>query len=103
MGINQSVFQHLRRFRWTISSSAAALIDDDRILATIAAEVAPLLTQVRVADCADAELRHLRPAISRSASACPDPEAARKHIAGELRMLRAARHIVLADMCRQLS
>lgn len=36
-------------------------------------------------------------------AACPDPEAARKHIAGELRMLRAARHIVLADMCRQLS
>lgn len=25
------------------------------------------------------------------------------HIAGKLRMLRAVRHIVLADMCRQLS
>lgn len=31
------------------------------------------------------------------------PAEADKLIAGELRMLRAARHIVLADMCRQLS
>ena len=36
-------------------------------------------------------------------AACPDPEAARNHIGGELRMLRAARHFVLTDMCHQLS
>lgn len=34
---------------------------------------------------------------------CPDPEAARLHIGGELRMLRTVQHIVLADMCRQLA
>lgn len=36
-------------------------------------------------------------------AACPEPEAARRHLAGELRLLRAARHIIMADMCRQLA
>ena len=36
-------------------------------------------------------------------AACPDPDAARQYVAGEQRMLRAIRHIVLAEMCRQLS
>lgn len=34
---------------------------------------------------------------------CPDPASARKHFAGEMRMLRAARLIVFAEMCRQLA
>lgn len=37
------------------------------------------------------------------AAACPDPAAARAHFGGELLLLRAARSIVLADMCRQLA
>lgn len=36
-------------------------------------------------------------------AASPDPEAAGRHAAGEQRMLRAVRHIVLAEMCQQLS
>jgi serine/threonine-protein kinase HipA len=36
-------------------------------------------------------------------AASPDPKAAGRHAAGEQRMLRAVRHIVLAEMCRQLS
>lgn len=36
-------------------------------------------------------------------AASPDPEAAGLHAAGEQRMLRAIRHIVLAEMCQQLS
>lgn len=34
---------------------------------------------------------------------CPDPDSARKHFAGEMRMLRAARLMVFAQMCRQLA
>ena len=34
---------------------------------------------------------------------CPDPEAARRHFDGEMRLLRAARRIVLAEMCRRLA
>jgi serine/threonine-protein kinase HipA len=37
------------------------------------------------------------------AATCPEPDAAAQHIAGELRLLAAIRHIVLADMCRQLA
>lgn len=34
---------------------------------------------------------------------CPQPELARHHFAGEMRMLRAARQIVIAEMCAQLA
>lgn len=36
-------------------------------------------------------------------AASPNPEAARAHLGGELRMLGAVRHIVLAEMARQLA
>lgn len=36
-------------------------------------------------------------------SHCPDPETARHHFAGEMRMLRAARAIVFAGMCDRLA
>ena len=36
-------------------------------------------------------------------AASPDADLARAHIGGEMRMLRAVRHIVLADMARQLA
>lgn len=62
----------------------------DRMLKAVPAEADKLIAEIT----AQAE---------NDIAACPDPEAARTHIGGELRMLRAARHIVLADMCRQLS
>lgn len=34
---------------------------------------------------------------------CPEPALVRNHFAGEMRMLRAARLIVIADMCAQLA
>ena len=34
---------------------------------------------------------------------CPAPDVARNHVAGEMRMLHAARTIVLAEMCAQLA
>lgn len=34
---------------------------------------------------------------------CPDPVAAGAHVAGELCLLRAIRHVVLNDMCAQLA
>lgn len=36
-------------------------------------------------------------------ASCPDPERARLHFAGEMRMLRAARMIVFAEMCNRLA
>jgi hypothetical protein len=36
-------------------------------------------------------------------AASQDPDAARLHIGGEMYLLRTARHIVLADMARQLA
>jgi serine/threonine-protein kinase HipA len=36
-------------------------------------------------------------------ASCPEPKVARNHFAGEMRMLRAARLIVIAEMCAQLA
>lgn len=61
----------------------------DRMLKAVPAEADNLIAEIETNAVTDI-------------AACPDPETARKHIAGEPRMLRVARHIVLADMCRQL-
>lgn len=71
-------------------AAATAIRELDRMLKAVPAEADKLIAEIETNAVTDI-------------AACPDPEAARKHIAGELRMLRAARHIVLADMCRQLS
>ncbi len=39
----------------------------------------------------------------KAAAASPAPDAARRYFASETRLLGAARHIILADMCRQLA
>ena len=62
----------------------------DRLLRAMPAEADKLIAEIEAQVESDVAI-------------CPDPAAARQHIAGELRMLRAARHIVLAEMCRQLS
>jgi len=62
----------------------------DRLLRTVLPEANKLVAEIEAS-------------IAEDAAASPDPEAARAHIAGELRLLRAVRHIVLADMHRRLS
>ena len=41
--------------------------------------------------------------IEKDVAASPDPDAARAYVVGEMRMLRAAKHIVLDGMARQLA
>lgn len=62
----------------------------DRMLKAVPVEADKLIAEIGVR-------------VENDIAICPEPELARMHIAGELRMLRAVRHIVLADMCRQLS
>lgn len=89
-------FEGVRRDHIVTAAKALGLADTtatrelNRMLKAIPAEADKLIAEIEGNAAQDI-------------AACPDPEAARKHIAGELRMLRAARHIVLADMCRQLS
>jgi len=52
---------------------------------------------------ADKIIAHIEARADADIASCPDPEGGRAHIGGELRILRAARHVVLADMCRQLA
>lgn len=52
---------------------------------------------------ADKLIAGIEAGIAEDAAASPDPQAAKAHIAGELRLLRAVRHIVLADMHRRLT
>jgi hypothetical protein len=47
-------------------------------------------------------LREIEANVEQDIAASPDPEAVRSYIAGELRLLRAVRHIVIADMVRAL-
>jgi serine/threonine-protein kinase HipA len=52
---------------------------------------------------ADALIGEIDKLIERDAASSPEPAVARSHIAGERRLLLAIRHVVLADMCRQLA
>lgn len=52
---------------------------------------------------ADKLIEEIEAAIRQQADRSPDPVAAGAHIAGELRLLRAIRHVVLNDMCTQLA
>ncbi len=52
---------------------------------------------------ADALMTEISAGAEQAAAASPDPNTTRLHIAGELRLLRAIRHIVIADMVRQLA
>lgn len=52
---------------------------------------------------ADKLIDEIESAIRAQTDRSPDPAAASVHIAGELRLLRAIRHIVLKDMCAQLA
>ncbi|MES3000685.1 MAG: HipA domain-containing protein [Pseudomonadota bacterium] len=52
---------------------------------------------------ADKLIAGIEASAAQDAAASPDPEAATAHIGGELRLLRAVRHIVLADMHGRLS
>ncbi|MBP1207198.1 serine/threonine-protein kinase HipA [Duganella sp. 1411] len=62
----------------------------DRLLGALPAAADKLMVEI------EAEIRA-------QAERCPDPGAAGAHIAGELRLLRAIRHVVLNDMCAQLA
>jgi serine/threonine-protein kinase HipA len=68
---------------------------------TAVRELDRLLTALPAA--ADKLIDEIQSDIRAQADRCPDPAAARVHIAGELRLLRAIRHVVLNDMCRQLA
>ncbi|HEX8402992.1 MAG TPA: HipA domain-containing protein [Duganella sp.] len=52
---------------------------------------------------ADKLIEEIEADIGAQVAACPDPAAAGVHIAGELRLLRAIRHVVLNDMRAQLA
>lgn len=69
--------------------------------ATALRELNRLLTALPAA--ADKLIEEIAAGIGEEADRSPDPAAARIHIAGELRLLRAIRHVVLADMCVQLA
>ena len=62
----------------------------NRMVKAIPSEADKLIAEITVKSDADI-------------AACPDPDAARQYLAGEQRMLQAIRHIVLAEMCRQMS
>jgi serine/threonine-protein kinase HipA len=64
-------------------------------------ELNRLLTALPAA--ADKLIQEIEAGIHEQADRSPDPVAARVHIAGELRLLRAIRHVVLNDMCAQLA
>ena len=51
---------------------------------------------------ADALLAQIETGVAHDVAASPDPEVTQAHVAGELRLLRAARHIVIADMVQML-
>lgn len=48
-------------------------------------------------------IAHIDANVAKDVATSPDADAARAHIAGEMRMLRAAKHIVLDGMARQLN
>ncbi|MEO5933806.1 MAG: HipA domain-containing protein [Duganella sp.] len=52
---------------------------------------------------ADKLIEEIEAGVREQADRSPDPVAARAHIAGELRLLRAIRHVVLHDMCAQMA
>jgi serine/threonine-protein kinase HipA len=56
-----------------------------------------------VLPAADELIAQIEAGIAEDAARSPDPDAAKAHIAGELRLLRAVRRIVLADMHARLS
>lgn len=56
-----------------------------------------------VLPAADELIAQIEASIAEDAARSPDPNAAKAHIAGELRLLRAVRRIVLADMHGRLS
>ncbi len=56
-----------------------------------------------VLPAADELIAEIEASIAKDAGGSPNPDEARAHMAGELRLLRAVRHIVLADMHRRLS
>ncbi len=51
---------------------------------------------------ADHLLREIEANVDQDVAASPEPEATRSYIVGELRLLRAVRHVVIADMVRAL-
>jgi hypothetical protein len=51
---------------------------------------------------ADHLLMEIEANVDRDVAASPEPEVTRGYIAGELRLLRAVRHIVIADMVNVL-
>jgi serine/threonine-protein kinase HipA len=71
-------------------AEATSVRELDRLVRMVPAEADPLIAQIEGA-------------LEKEMAASPAPETARTYIGGEMRMLRAARHIVLADMVRQLA
>lgn len=68
--------------------------------ATAHRELDRLVKAVPIA--ADHLLMEIEANVAQDVAASPDPEATRGYIAGELRLLRAVRHIVIAEMARAL-
>lgn len=70
-------------------AEATAVRELDRLVKAVPAEADRLITQIEATAEADT-------------AASPDPASARQYLAGELRLLRAVRHVVIADMVKAL-
>ncbi len=62
----------------------------DRMLKSIPAEIDELIAAIEAG-------------VEDELAVCGDVDAARRHVAGELRLLRTVKHVVVKDMCDQLS
>jgi len=70
-------------------AEATARRELDRLLDTVPAGADRLIAEIEAG-------------MPQDIAASPDPAAAQAHAAGELRLLRAIRHVVIGPMCRQL-
>ena len=70
-------------------------------MATAEREIERMLRTIQVK--ADGLITEIESSLDNQIAEAPESESARRHVAGELRVLRAIRSIVLAEMCRRLT
>jgi serine/threonine-protein kinase HipA len=99
-----SLALHLGEARTFASVSRERLLEAGRVLglpeSAARRELQRLLRELPVQ--ADKLIAEIEGGIAAKAAASPDPVAAQLHVAGDVRLLKAVRHIVLADMLRQV-
>jgi len=80
------------------------VIDAGRALGLAKATAERLLTEhvKSVPVAAERLIAEIQAEIPDAIAASPDPEAAREHVEGEMRMLRAVQHLILSEMARRL-